>query len=183
MKYLIIVIVLSTVLLLMGWIWSVYNKKTKIMNPMNGVVTLVEISPMKSGFSATYEYLCGNQVMYCNGATPMYFVIGDKYWAYIDSLDCSSIKIDYARPLFTTDELTQEVIGEIFNVTNVPLLGWEYVKFKYKTIDGTEFKRLQSVNKEYLDKNKNSIKKSKFKVKYWIKNPQRSVIYLDKPVG
>jgi hypothetical protein len=143
----------------------------------NTIITLVKINPIKNGFSGEYTFYCGSIKTEVQGAVISKAVCGDKYKAKYDSLNCHNIEILFACPVFFNTERTNVTTGEIYEIA--PFFLKPYVKFKYM-IEGNVYDRFQRLEKGVKEKYPEIEKGAKFPIKYWIENPQRSIMYFEK---
>ena len=174
-------VILGLISITMGIVYLAYISfsTTKFKGiEKEGIVTLVEKRTMASGYAGIYTYECnGKQIEIMKGDPPMTAVIGEKYHVVYDSLDCENVRVLYANPTFTADERCRSTEGEVYQA--ISFFFEPFVKFKY-SIKGKEFERFQHMDEGFKDKYPNIKNGAKFRVKYWINNPQRSIMYFDK---
>lgn len=141
--------------------------------PQKTVVVLKKVIPIKNGFTNEYEFMCGEKISEVSKSARLTQVIGDKYEALYDSLNCDNIKILYEIPLFLKHEETRESMAKIIEIGRAGVL------FQYK-VEGRVFERMQYQEKGFRDKHPHIEEGAKFPIKHWIKNPQRSIMYFEK---
>lgn len=126
-----------------------------------------------------YSYYVGNHTIKHNGDFTNTQVIGDKYNAYYDSEDSSTIEILYSQPVFLDEEVILSTEAEI--VYAHPWHTPNTVKFRYN-VNGEEYIRFQDTEENFKNKYPNVKEGQKYLIKYWMKNPQRSIMYFDQPI-
>jgi hypothetical protein len=172
------VLLLIIVLSVIGFGYAVYYSffSTPDFNAVgkNTVVTLVNIMPDKNGVKGDYTFNCNGDIRTAGGHVISRAICGDKYEALYDSSNCRHVKILFERPVFSDTEIVGVTTGEIYEVA--PFFLDLYVKFKY-SVGERMYERLQYLE----DKKYPEVKKgAKFPVKYWVENPKRSIIYIEK---
>ena len=94
------------------------------------------------------------------------------------------------KPIFLEGEVSMTAIGKI--IREPSSLGisdkeskeysTHYIEFTF-TMNGTTYRKFQHLPPMYIQKDSGTIVKGrKFEVEYWVENPQRAIIYLDKPI-
>lgn len=154
--------------------YSAFNPKLK-GKQKETIATLVETHSISRGRAAYYKFVCSGIPTMSHGGSASYnSVIGEKYMAYYDSLDCDNLSIDWTRPLFLEDELTEMSMGEIVLSISSGILQ-PMVKFEYQ-VDGINYRQVQYMEDDF-DKINPQIKEgATFQVEYWLQNPQRSIM-------
>jgi hypothetical protein len=109
-------------------------------------------------------------------------VIGDKY---LIKYNPEQIKEYTWYVSFLTTEKTVEAVGIINSISSANLIFERtmdmQIVFTY-TVNDKEYQRSQDLQPDYKEKRPNLSAGQKYKVLYWDKNPQRAVLYLDKPI-
>src|SRR5690625_985294 len=111
--------------------------------------------------------------------------IGDKYLIKYNPDNPKQIKEYTWNVGFLTTEKTEESVGVIENIDSKRIdfgrtrVSW--ISFDY-TVNGKIYQRTQDLQPDYKEKYPNLSEGQKYKVLYWAKNPQRAVLYLDKPI-
>ncbi len=172
--FLLLIMVLSVI----GFGYAVYYSffSTPDFNAVgkNTVVTLVKIIPDKNGVKGDYTFNCNGEIRTVGGGGVIWGAIcGDKYEALYDSSNCRHVKILFYRPVFSDTEIVGVTTGEIYQV-GPPFIFKPFVKFKY-SVGERMYERFQN-----LEKYPEVKKGAKFPVKYWVENPKRSIIYIEK---
>lgn len=137
------------------------------------IVTIIKVIPYRSGFTNVFRYQCKdnfNEVLLPSRLTQ---VIGGKYEGYYDSLDNKNVVILYEKPVFVGGEKTKGVLGTIIEIGSAGVL------FNYQ-VKGIEYESMQYMEKGYRSKYSKIKEGVEFSIKYWVKNPQRSIMYFDK---
>jgi len=112
-------------------------------------------------------------------------VLGDKYLIKYNPDNPKQIK-EYAWNVgFLKTEKTVEAVGIINSISSANLIFGRakdmQIVFTY-TVNDKEYQRSQDLQPDYKEKYPNLSEGQKYKVLYWDKNPQRAVLYLDKPI-
>ena len=111
--------------------------------------------------------------------------IGDKYLIKYNPDNPEQIKEYTWNVGFLTTEKTEEAVGVIENIDSKHIdfgrskVSW--ISFNY-TVNRKTYQRTQDLQPDYKEKYPNLLAGQKYKVLYWDKNPQRAVLYLDKPI-
>lgn len=112
-------------------------------------------------------------------------VIGDKYLIKYNTDNPKQIKEYTWNVGFLTTENTEETVGIVEGIWSMNILFNRDedmgITFFY-TVNGKKYERTQRLQPDYKEKFPNLSKEQKYKVLYWDKNPQRAVLYLDKPI-
>ena len=94
------------------------------------------------------------------------------------------------KPIFLEGEISMTAIGEV--IREPSSLGisdneskeysTHYLEFAFMR-NGAMYRKFQHLPPMYIQKDSGTIVKGrKFEVEYWVENPQRAIIYLDKPI-
>lgn len=118
-------------------------------------------------------YAKGNNYRLMTGAIPS-VVKGEKFTMWYDY---NNPKEHYhlmkERPVFLNEEVVYRGVGTIlFNVKNSYGIDFEYY------VEGKRYHNGQSTGKKI-----NVKKAEKYEIEYWAENPQRAIIYIDKPIS
>lgn len=109
-------------------------------------------------------------------------VIGDKYLIKYNPDNPKQIKEYTWNVGFLKTEKTVETVGIINSISSTNLIFERdkdmQIVFTY-TVNGKEYQRSQDLQPDYKEKFPNLSKGQKYKVLYWVENPQRAVLYLD----
>lgn len=126
--------------------------------------TQVEYMALGKKRKAFVNWWCG----YCKG---------DKYIVKYDSTNPKWYIVLEDKPLFLKDEKTGWDIGTIGGRMRSDdyILGFSYF------VGGKKFDRCQIMSKPVQDY-PGLQKDAKYKIRYWLENPQRAILYLDSPV-
>jgi len=108
---------------------------------------------------------------------------GVKYSLKYDSLDPNTIEVCYYCPIFLPDELTKTFEGEITRIywkggTSYKY-GFEYVFY----VENVRVKKIQGLPNDYKLKYPNLQENQKYEIEVWINNPNRAILYLDRPIN
>ncbi len=164
---------------------DVYNS----WNNGTGILTQTELG---KGSSSWFKYYYNGKFYEGVGVNSIYtygYIEQEKYAIKINPKNPSEFYILGWKPFFAEDEKRKITIGEIKRVFN-PLKTLGNTKGKstycvtYIYIDSIKryHKREQDLPPDYNPK-KDSLKVGQFyEVEYWIENPQRAVIHLDRPI-
>lgn len=107
-----------------------------------------------------------------------YRIIGDKFKILYNPTNPKEFQVIEWEPVFTEDEETIQVIGEI---TTMGSIWGRSIEFTYK-VNGQEYERWQYLPPDYEKRYPNLKEGNKYMVRAWAENPQRAIIYLDKPI-
>jgi hypothetical protein len=112
-------------------------------------------------------------------------VIGDKYLIKYNPDNPKQIKEYTWNVGFLKTEKTVGTFGIINGISSTNLIFERdkdmQIVFTY-TVNGKEYQRSQDLQPDYKEKFPNLLVGQRYKVLYWDKNPQRAVLYLDKPI-
>ncbi len=149
---------------------------------VENVGTVYKISPGSGGGAFIWHIVDGKKYQAFDGTRFYGMVIGDKFKILYDPLNPEKFKTKSWEPVFLEDEETIEVTGEITKVNDHTWWSKGKILFTYQ-VDGKFFKRGQHLAPNYKEYYPNLKEGNKYLVRYWVKNPQRAIIYLDKPQG
>jgi hypothetical protein len=172
-------------------IYAIYaSNKTDSVNINNPEYTICELVPEKEGytivmFDAKFEYYVSDK-KYNIEKTPLkykYNVIGEKFVLRYDKDNPEEAEIVSYKPLFLKEEKTNYVKGNILRLYNkFNLIGSsKYAIDCEYIINGTTFIKSQDLPPNYKDIYPQLKEGDKYIVEYWLQNPKRAIIHLDKP--
>lgn len=108
--------------------------------------------------------------------------IGDKYLIKYNPDNPKQIKEYIWYVSFLTTEKTEETVGMVEDIWSKNIefgrVKRNGISFVY-TVNGKKYERTQYLQPDYKEKYPNLSKGQKYKVLYWVENPQRAVLYLD----
>ena len=146
-------------------------------NKQTTVGEVVEIKKVKSG-SMMDVVFCVEGERYKAGTDQGWGEgLGFKYVVAYEKGNPEKNDVLKYRPVFTADEKTKYSVGTVISISRNPSIG-----FRYK-VGNDEYKMYQMLKRGYREDYPNLQKGQQYKVEYWVKNPQRAVISLDKPVN
>lgn len=166
---------LSTVFILKSFL---VEKKTKEYSYRIKTTCTLVGDIWAASYSGVYQYKFKNNVRSYEGESYKSQIVGDKYIIYYNDVT-DRTRIMYHQPIFLDTENTKSTKGKI--VSAHPWYSSNYVKFEYK-VNGTKYLRLQRISEDFESKYPNVKKGQKYLVKYWMKNPQRSIMNFDEPI-
>ena len=139
------------------------------------------ITPPYGAEKSVFVYYVGNKRNKRIGIDPMYWVpMHEKYLLRYDTLYLENqdhVKVITECPVFLPGEITHYTIGKLLRVHK----GHELFDFEY-TISGKKYDRLQILGKGNSVRNHPQlVNGAEFLVEYWVQNPQRAILYMDKP--
>lgn len=153
--------------------------------------TVCEIVPKEEGdkrvwFDAKFQYFVAGE-KYSFLKTPnedKFNVIGEKYVLEYDAENPEEHRVISYKPLFLKEEKTSFVKGNIrrvFKFKKFTRNGSIYaITFEY-TVNERTYKKTQDLPPNYKELYPALKKGNQYKVEYWIKNPERSIIHLNQP--
>ncbi len=106
--------------------------------------------------------------------------LGEKYLIEYDSLYPDKRKLYREKPVFLQDEKTKFTVGTIVDCHKKD----ELIGFKYKVNSiEKEFEKVQILGLgNPVKKYPQLVNGAKFVVEYWERNPQRAIIYINRPI-
>src|SRR5690625_1071704 len=162
------------------------NKNVDDSNWKETYATLYRYSTVsRASVNMVFYWVDGKKYEVNGHFNPNGKTIGDKYLIKYNPDNPEQIKEYTWNVGFLTTEKTEETVGVIgsidskyidFGRTKVIWIGFTYV------VNGEKHKRTQHLQPDYKEKYPNLSEGQKYKVLYWDKNPQRAVLYLDKPI-
>ena len=108
--------------------------------------------------------------------------VGDVYEILVNPDDFEEIYLLDHRPLFLKGEVVEETIGSLLNTANITIEGKHkeaFIRFAY-TVNGRKYRRVQMV-KVPIDSPLTLQKGMQFRVRYWLEDPQRSILDYNEP--
>ena len=139
------------------------------------------VYPMTGHSYDLFEYYVGNKKYQDPGETSMPWAPkGEKYLFRYDKLHPENQECTYLiteHPVFLPEEMTAYTYGTLEKISR----SHESFDFKY-TILEKKYERVQ--NLAFGDPVKNHpqlVNGAEFLVEYWVQNPQRAILYMDKP--
>jgi hypothetical protein len=158
-------------------------RSTSPENYCTTVATIVERDFSTTGQAyIKYEYYAGTEnyqglcVEYLSWVPN-----GEKYLLAYDSLYPEIPKyvggLSADHPVFLPGEVTKYTVGKI----RLPRKNDILIEFEY-TISGVYYKRIQFLEGRHSSRNQPQlVNGATFLVEYWVQNPKRAIIYIDKP--
>jgi hypothetical protein len=170
-----IAIITSAVLLLFAYgIYFIYNINNVIINNPRETVGTIKFIEVGRRPTARVYFEVNGELIYGEIAKDSKMVIGEKFIVIYEKNNPTIFQIDEYSPIFVEDESVNSIVGE---VTDLVTFGKNSVTFQY-VVEGMEYTKFQLYNESIF----NPKKGDKYKVNYWLENPQRAIIYLDKPI-
>lgn len=188
---------LSLILILLaiigGIVWVFINDSPPdIVNPKFtvGTITSLKQAQKSAGLDAVvtfvvegkqYEYRIGSKAYSAN-------VVGEKFVVVYEDKKPSNCIVLRHRPVFTDIEskFVEQTKGVItkdahkYNWSSNKHIPNHGIEFEYE-VNGQKFTKAQSLPKDYKKQYPNLKEGSIYEVEYWNKNPERAIIYLEKP--
>ncbi|WP_313998655.1 hypothetical protein [Xanthocytophaga flava] len=168
------IVTCSIMLLIVGGIvFAAYNSMDTSFKgkPVQTITLISKRVPLATGFGGVFTYDSCSTILTLSGTD----IVGDRYYAEYDSEDCENLNVFYNRPVFLEDEKTHKTAGVLLSVMSV----FGSVKFEY-TVDGKDYERIQYIGSDSLKNYPNLREGQPLEVTYWVENPARSIVYLDK---
>ena len=126
------------------------------------------------------HYLDGNRYASFDGLNFWGMVLGDRFNILYDPSNPEKFKVIRWQPVFTEEEETVQSTGKLISVTKDSWMFLGAIKFTYQV--GKEiYKRQQFLNPNLENYEAMEIG-NKYIIRYWVVDPQRAIIYLDKPI-
>jgi len=178
-------LLLVAALWFMVWVY-INDSPPKINNPGFAIGTLI---PKWSDLSLVlFKVNEKKYKAYLNRAAHFGNILGEKFLVVYEKEDPNkNIVLEHA-PVFLKHEKYQESIGAVIRIFNPVFNNSKnifktnyYIDFKYQ-VNGKIYKRTQGLPNNYEKKYGKIEAGQKYIVRYWIKNPNRAIIYLDQPV-
>lgn len=155
-------------------IWLCLSQSTPVnfKNPQKTVGIVVKFFDGTRGVDAYVKYYVDGEKYVVLSSKTEGMAIGDKYELKYEKSNPEKWDIVNERPVFLTNEKTGETNGIISKVSTI---SQDFVRFEY-TVHGKKYSRTQ-----YFDKELHLVVGKKYKIRYWVKNPQRAIIDLANP--
>lgn len=158
---------------------STHALKDRVTNRAYTVATLNKryvTHPDKKGMYCSFNYIVNDSTyVYFVKNPSRYWVVGEKYQLKYDIENPGNAYLSLYTPVFLPNEKTQKTVGTIKS-----LFG-ENCLFSYSGPTGS-IERIQLVNKSVLDRISQIREGTQFEVEYDPTNPERAIIYFDRPV-
>ena len=126
-----------------------------------------------------YIYYVGNKRYDYHGPNKAYAPKGEKYLLKYDTLypggDFEHVELKTEHPIFLPGENTKYTVGTLKKVHK----GFFSLDYVY-TILGKEYSTSQSLA-DPAKKYPQLVTGAEFLVEYWVNNPERAILYMDKP--
>jgi hypothetical protein len=147
----------------------------------DGKYTFAVITKFKlkagSGENSVFTYSVNNKKYSFWGFYNKTLIIGDKFQLLYDKTNPNKSIIFPEKPIFLKDEKIKSYFATVIRIKKYRK---KQVHFKYY-INNKEYTRIQYLPDSFSIKS-DSILNRKYRIIYWSENPQRSIIFLDKPV-
>ena len=175
-KYWVIFSIIAICFLIISFIYTM-----RLMEIDNSNYTIGEIERFDfhvNGTEAYITYEVDEQQYHhwCSKSRYKINVIGEKFMIAYDSKDPSKSNIERHRPIFLQNEKTEYIEGKVVEFY------FNQIRFTYE-VNGQTYKKSQHFLKQDFNKYKSLISIGDVcLIRYWIENPKRSIIYLDKSV-
>jgi hypothetical protein len=141
-----------------------------------GTIVIPHYLSYGGGPHSVCEYAVDGVLYRTDGPYPSHYLVkGEKYRVEYDSLHPGFAEVIEEEPVFLPDEEVITCIGEIRSFSKVSCI------FAYLMTDTETLAKQQSISKGALEKYPLLKVGAKFEVKFDPDNPQRAIIYLDKP--
>lgn len=151
------------------------------------VATFIDIRFVNTAHGV-YKYFIKDKSMEYYGSSFATQVYGEKFSLYYDNNDTTEIDIHYDKPIFTKRETkdtkfsTAKIVSKNFGIIGKMTSQYTgFINFAY-TVNGVNYERIQYVPIDFEEKYPNIETGQEYQIRYWTKNPQRSIIYFDMPV-
>ncbi len=125
-------------------------------------------------------YVDGNRYASFEGLRYRGMVLGDRFNILYDPSNPESFKIIRWEPVFVEEEETVQSTGKLIKVTKESWMFFGSVIFTYQ-VGKKIYNRKQFLNPNLKNYEVMEIG-NKYVIRYWIHDPQRAIIYLDKPI-
>lgn len=144
----------------------------------------LKVKHVSSGSANTsydlYEYYVGNKRYTTHGPSMAWVPKGEKYLLKYDKLhpeNQEDANIVTEHPVFLPSEVTNYTYGTLIKVSERQSV----LKYKY-TILGKEYETEQYLaDGDAVRNHPQLVNGAEFLVEYWVKNPERVILYMDKP--
>jgi len=145
------------------------------------VATLTaRITPINGSTYTVFEYAVGNKRYKTSAPSMPWVPIHEKYLLKYDTLhpeNPESAEVIRECPVFLPGEVTNYTYGTLKKIHK----SYELFDFEY-TISGKKYERPQFLGIGNPVKNHPQlVNGAEFLVEYWTKNPERAILYIDKP--
>ena len=156
--------------------------KDEVIDDSNWIKTYAVLYYIGYGKSSTNRlayWVDGKRFDYHSSAYSA-MIPGEKFEIKYNPDAPKEIKEYTWNPVFLTSEITLECIGEIKRLFYFKKERYA-IAFHYK-VGNKVFKREQDLPPNYLEQYPSISEGQKYKVIYWAENPERSVMYINKPI-
>ena len=186
--YLPLILILLVVVGSIVWIF-INDSPPSITNPKYtvGTITSLKQGQSSSGLNAIVKFIInGKEYEKWIGSSKYESnVIGEKYMVVYESKKPEQNIVLTYQPIFNKEEVTKETKGMITRLFRFSWNKNEYIpnygiEFEYEA-NGEKFTKSQSLLKDFKKKYPNLKEGNTYLVRYWVKNPQRAIIYLNQP--
>lgn len=156
-------------------------------DPQESIATIVSFETAYKGGDAKFYYFANGKKYYTKRSNTAYRqldVIGESYKMLYERENPSDCQILTYFPIFLEGEniLKKEgVVDRFFTRGRNSETKFYGIEFSYY-VNGEKYKKSQNLQLDFLDKYAKPKKGDMFIVRYWVDNPQRSVIYFNEPI-
>jgi len=173
-KAIIIIIIIVIAVFLIA---HLLQKEKTFIDPQYTVATINKFTYKKRGGNSNLIYTIGEKEYKITGMHIESFVIEDKFTIMYENGRPDFAEILYYKPIFLDKEKTFNHYAKV--ISFMPI-GSPSIKFSYD-INGINYTRWQYLPTDYKKLFPELKKGKKYRIKALFENPQRSIIYLDKP--
>lgn len=171
----VILLILVLFLYLLYYLMNLSEPKNNIKT---GIATVVKYSSGTRGGISSDLLFFYNKKRYFSTSSET-FIKGEKFIVEFDSLNPNKNKIRTDKPLFLSGEITKYTVGHLDKL-NTKI--FKSIFFTY-IINGQKFTQSYKPEQGINEKYPNFKKGQKYIVRYWIENPERSIILPNQPTN
>jgi hypothetical protein len=153
------------------WLFVYQTSPKDFKEPVETVGTVVNFITATRGSDAKIKYYVEGKEYVTYTVNDEGMAKGDRYILVYEKGNPQKSEVLLERPVFLAGEETKESEGTIKKVSTIAK---DFVRYEY-VVEEKIYSRTQLYSKEF-----NPIEGQKYIVWYWIDNPQRAIIYLDK---
>jgi hypothetical protein len=183
------VLILGLMFSLIIWFFIYMGSPPLIQNEDSTIGTIIKFqSAGKSGSEAVFQYFVDDKEYEATERSAAYFanVIGEKFEIKYDKNKPSNSFVVSCKPVFLENEYSFIVNGEITRLYSSSWGGGvkpsSYsIEFEF-FIGDEKIIKAQRLPPDYQTQFPNLMEGQFYEVEYWLENPQRAIIHLDKPI-
>jgi hypothetical protein len=170
-QYVLMIIIMTPIIASIIWLYLFQTAPKDFKEPIETIGTVLNFINATRGSDAEIIYYVEGKEYVTKTLNDEGMAKGDRYILIFEKENPQKCEVLLERPVFLNGEEVRESEGIIKKVSKIAK---DFVRYEY-IIEGKTYSRTQLLSKEFKP-----IVGQKYVVYYWVENPQRAIIYLDK---